>query len=173
MRKYLALAALVSALATAACDGAGSGAIVGPEDAAPAYLLPPIDEGGGGDCCGGGGGETGGGTYTPPPAPQFRISADLYPIPSDDVKFRAWSRFEQLINGSWVKVNASTLAVSCSAPGVYDSDSETNAGFTDVEFVVGPYQNGAYFTISCYHQATYGGVTYTGNTSYSAQYIYL
>lgn len=173
MRKYLALAALVSALATAACDGAGSGAIVGPEDAAPAYLLPPVDEGGG-DCCGGGGGgETGGGTYTPPPAPQYRLSVDLYPIPSDDVKFRAWSRFEQLVNGSWVKVDASTLSVSCSAPGVSDSDSETNAGFTDVEFVVGPYQYGAYFTVSCYHQATFGGVTYTGSTSQSGQYIYL
>ena len=174
MRKYLALAALVSALAATACDGAGSGAILGPEDTGPAYLLPPIDEGGG-DCCGGGGGETGGGTTTPPPSPQYRISADLYVdhVENSQAHMRAWSRFEQLVGTSWVKIDASSLSVSCSGPGVSDSDSESNAGFIDVEFDAGPYVNGAFITISCYHQATYGGVTYTATTSESFTWTYL
>ena len=162
MRKYLALAVLASAVAVTACDGARTGSIVGPPDQ-PVYLLPP-DDGGGGGGGGEGGGETGGGT-----GPQYRLSADLGTeyVNNSRAHMRAWSRFEQLQGSTWVKIDASTLSVSCTGPGVSDSDSENNAGFTDVEFDAGPYVNGAHITITCNHTATYGGVTYTATTSQS------
>ena len=168
MRKYLALAVLASAVAMTACDGARSGTIVGAPDQ-PSYLMP-VDDGGGGGGGGEGGGGTGGGT-----GPQYRLSADLGVEYVNDSKahMRAWSRFEQLVGSTWVKIDASTLSVSCTGPGVSDSDSENNAGFTDVEFDAGPYNYGAYVTISCSHSATYGGVTYTAATSYSFTWTYL
>ena len=89
------------------------------------------------------------------------------------ITIRAWSRFEQLVGSTWVKIDASTLSVSCTGPGVSDSDSENNAGFTDVEFDAGPYNYGTHVTITCSHAATYGGVTYTATTSFSGTWIYL
>ncbi|HEX8829743.1 MAG TPA: hypothetical protein VF705_01170 [Longimicrobium sp.] len=170
--KRLAFCALLATLGIAACDG-GS-----PTTSTPTEVsrnLPPPDDG---ECCfGGGGGGGGGGTTTPPPAPQYRIQGQVYPIgsgpqaPTVAVKLRGWSRFEKLVGSEWVKVDASTLAVTCYAGGNSDHDDETNAGFTDVEFWTEPGQYGAPFTAQCTHTATYGGVTYSTTSTAYLQFI--
>ena len=158
MRSYVALVAL-AALSAAAC-GDGGRQITALDG--PSYNIP-IDDGGGGGG-GGGGGETGGGGT---PSPQYRVYGEVYKIDGapNYAKVRGWSRFEQLVNGSWVKIDASTLAVSCAGGGSSDSDSENNAGFTDVEFWIGPAPQYAAYTVTCYHTATYAGVTYTATSS--------
>ena len=173
MRKLLSLAtALVLCTSLAGCGADGSGGPTTPQTPA-VRNLPPVDEGGGDYGGGGGGGGDTGGTVTPPPAPQYRLSAQVYPIASERcgyncsrVEMRGWSRFEQNIGGQWVKVDASSIGLQCYGAGVSDSDQESNAGFTDVQFWIGPAPVGYNYLVQCSHTATYGGVTYTTSSSY-------
>ena len=164
--RYLRLAGILAFVTLAACSGDARDPIA--PDQPSALLSPdPEDPGGGGGGSGGDGG--GGGTTTP----QFRIQGQVYKIDAAGTgtdpryaKMRGWSRFEQNIGGSWVKVDAGSLSVQCYGGGASDSDQENGAGFTDVEFWIGPAPAGYYYTVTCYHSATHNGVTYTTTSSY-------
>jgi hypothetical protein len=160
--RYVQLASLLVCVGLAACSEESPRDPLGPDQ--PAGQLSPDDLDGGG-----GGGGTGGGTT----APQYRIEGQVYPIDRAGTgmdpryaKMRGWSRFEQLVNGSWVKVDAGSLSIQCYGGGSSDSDQENGAGFTDVEFWIGPAPAGYYYTVQCYHTAVHNGVTYTTTSSY-------
>ncbi len=110
----------------------------------------------------------------PPPAPAYRLDGQIYKIgsdgctgcPSATVRMRGWSRFE---NSAGVKVDADYLSISCSGGGSSDSDDEEDAGFTDVEFNIGPAPVGIVYLVTCYHLARFQGVTYTKTSSVQVQ----
>jgi hypothetical protein len=188
MRVQLLMAGMLACLVAAGCDGRGAG-LTEPEGARaandqlvepgcePSLIPESADEGGdvvqGSGCSGepdpGGGGP---GTGPAPTAPQYRIQGQVYPIQSSTnggaswVKMRGWSRFEKLVNGSWVKVDAGSLSVQCYGGGVSDSDHENGAGFTDVEFWIGPALPGTYFPVQCSHSAVHNGVSYATTSHY-------
>lgn len=180
MHKYLTVAGVVTCFALGGCDSGDPPTPLAPA-AGPELLMaePIIDEGGGGGFTdpggdtGGGGGSTGGSAMTT----QYRLVGQVYPIEvvrgsatwGGSTKMRGWSRFEKLVGSSWEKVDASYLALQCFGGGAYDSDSENNAGFTDVEFWIGPAPPGTTYLVQCNHQATHAGVSYTATSSYYAQ----
>ena len=110
----------------------------------------------------------------PPPAPAYRLDGQIYKIgsngctgcPNATIRMRVWSRFE---NSSGVKIDADYLSISCFGGGAFDSDDEEDAGFTDVEFNIGPAPVGTVYTVTCNHLARFQGVTYTKTTSVLAQ----
>jgi hypothetical protein len=178
MQRFVLFGLFAAVMSVAACDG---NTPTGAATSAPSTNISPelpVDDGGGG---GGGdtGGDTGGGGggYTPPPAPQYRIVGQVYKIesgpqaPLTRVKIRGWSRFEQLVGSSWVKIQADYLEVKCYAGGVYDDDDERPAGFTDVEFWTEYGQFGAGFTAQCTHKAEFRGVQYNTTSTEYMQFI--
>ena len=80
------------------------------------------------------------------------------------VRIRAYSRFERLIGGSWIKVDADFLSVNCTAPGAADGDQEHDAGFTDVKFWTGFVGFGLGIPVQCNHQANFGALQFNETT---------
>lgn len=110
----------------------------------------------------------------PPPGPADRLDGQIYKIgsdgctgcPSATVRMRGWSRFE---NSAGVKVDADYLSISCAGGGSSDHDDEEDAGFTDVEFNIGPAPVGIVYTVTCQHLARFQGVTYTKTSTVQVQ----
>lgn len=169
MRKSLAFSLLAATLVLAGCDG---GTPTDPEITRPSRNLPPPDVDG--ECCiggGGGDGSTGGGTTTT--TPQFRISTGLVPeaLGPYYYKYRAHTRFEKLVNGSWQRYDTSNVSVACyvsqdgwlpGSAGTYlrDSETENNASEVDITFDMAT-STGLTPYIDCVHSANSGAYTAT------------
>lgn len=165
MRKTLALSLLAISLVLAGCDG---GTPTDPEVTRPSLNLPPPDDGG--ECCIGGGGEDGGSTGGGTTTPQFRITPGLTAeaIGPYYYKYRAYTRFEKLVNGSWQRYDTSNVSVACyvsqdgwlpGSAGTYlrDSETENNASEVDITFDIST--SGLTPYVDCYHSANSGAYT--------------
>lgn len=98
-------------------------------------------------------------TYVPPTI-EYRITYALYRSGGD---MKAYTQFERGVNGSWSRVNASSLSVYCYVNGNFrDGETEYNASYTHITFGES-YQYGK--QITCNHSANYG--QYTGSTSFT------
>ena len=170
MQRFVFLALAAAVFGTAACDGGsptaapgGSAAIIGEPDQPLLPMLPgePIEPGDPGDP-GGGGGGGGGGPYTPPVI-EYRIVTNLYRSGGD---MKAYTEFQRGYNGSFSRLDASSISVYCYANGAYrDGETEYNdASLVHITWGES-YQYGK--QITCNHAASYGGTYYSASTSFT------